>query len=86
MTACAMSLKHKHQYDQSVVSGLTYVSLAPSRRLAKSLPLPVENEESRPRIDLVVFIINLCTELRYDIQFSFAVIDLCSSPIDSQVN
>lgn len=34
-----------------------------SVRLAKSLPLPVENEESRPRIDLVVFIIHLSTEL-----------------------
>lgn len=35
-----------------------------NRRLAKSLPLPKENEESRPRIDLVVFIINLTSELR----------------------
>uniref|UniRef100_A0A3Q4B0Z2 Centromere protein M n=1 Tax=Mola mola TaxID=94237 RepID=A0A3Q4B0Z2_MOLML len=32
-------------------------------RLAKSLPLPVENEETRPRIDLVVFIIHLSSEL-----------------------
>ncbi|TNM86045.1 centromere protein M [Takifugu flavidus] len=32
-------------------------------RLAKTLPLPVENEESRPRIDLVVFIIHLSSEL-----------------------
>ncbi|XP_056136775.1 centromere protein M [Lampris incognitus] len=32
-------------------------------RLAKNLPLPVKNEESRPRIDLVVFIINLTSEL-----------------------
>lgn len=35
-----------------------------NRRLAKSLPLPMENDESRPRIDLVVFIINLTSELR----------------------
>uniref|UniRef100_A0A672GWL7 Centromere protein M n=1 Tax=Salarias fasciatus TaxID=181472 RepID=A0A672GWL7_SALFA len=33
--------------------------------LAKSLPLPVENEESRPRVDLVVFIINLTSELSF---------------------
>ncbi|XP_017285959.1 centromere protein M [Kryptolebias marmoratus] len=32
-------------------------------RLAKSLPLPVD--ESRPRIDLVVFIINLTSELSF---------------------
>uniref|UniRef100_A0A672FQG7 Centromere protein M n=1 Tax=Salarias fasciatus TaxID=181472 RepID=A0A672FQG7_SALFA len=34
-------------------------------RLAKTLPLPVENEESRPRVDLVVFIINLTSELSF---------------------
>uniref|UniRef100_A0A3B3DMW8 Centromere protein M n=1 Tax=Oryzias melastigma TaxID=30732 RepID=A0A3B3DMW8_ORYME len=33
--------------------------------LAKSFPLPVENDESRPRIDLVVFIINLTSELSF---------------------
>uniref|UniRef100_A0A3Q3G632 Centromere protein M n=1 Tax=Labrus bergylta TaxID=56723 RepID=A0A3Q3G632_9LABR len=38
---------------------------APTRRLAKSLPLPKENEESRPRIDLVVFIINMTSELSF---------------------
>lgn len=43
------------------------------RRLAKTLPLPVENEESRPRIDLVVFIIHLSSELRYPYNKSFAV-------------
>ncbi|XP_072319346.1 centromere protein M [Eucyclogobius newberryi] len=31
-------------------------------RLAKNLPLPLENEEGRARIDLVVFIINLTSE------------------------
>uniref|UniRef100_A0A3Q0QTZ8 Centromere protein M n=1 Tax=Amphilophus citrinellus TaxID=61819 RepID=A0A3Q0QTZ8_AMPCI len=34
-------------------------------RLAKSLPLPMENDESRPRIDLVVFIINVTSELSF---------------------
>ncbi|XP_020794231.1 centromere protein M [Boleophthalmus pectinirostris] len=34
-------------------------------RLAKNLPLPMENEEGRPRIDLVVFIINLTSELSF---------------------
>ncbi|CAL8332338.1 unnamed protein product [Lota lota] len=32
-------------------------------RLAKSLPLPMKQEKSRPRIDLVVFIVNLMSEL-----------------------
>ncbi|XP_061686896.1 centromere protein M isoform X3 [Syngnathoides biaculeatus] len=32
-------------------------------RLAKSLPLPAANDGSRPRIDLVVFIINLTSDL-----------------------
>ncbi|KAK0138058.1 Centromere protein M [Merluccius polli] len=32
-------------------------------RLAKSLPLPVKHEKSRPRIDLVVFIIDLMSDL-----------------------
>ncbi|XP_036407924.1 centromere protein M [Megalops cyprinoides] len=31
-------------------------------RLARCLPLPVENAESRPRIDLVVFIVHLRSE------------------------
>lgn len=31
-------------------------------RLACKLPLPTENEESRPRVDLVVFIVNLRSE------------------------
>ncbi|XP_016417104.1 centromere protein M [Sinocyclocheilus rhinocerous] len=32
------------------------------RRLARKLPLPVENKETRPRIDLIVFIVNLLSE------------------------
>uniref|UniRef100_A0A3Q0QTV2 Centromere protein M n=1 Tax=Amphilophus citrinellus TaxID=61819 RepID=A0A3Q0QTV2_AMPCI len=32
---------------------------------SKSLPLPMENDENRPRIDLVVFIINLTSELSF---------------------
>uniref|UniRef100_A0A3B5MDB3 Centromere protein M n=1 Tax=Xiphophorus couchianus TaxID=32473 RepID=A0A3B5MDB3_9TELE len=35
-------------------------------RLAKSLPLPMENDESRPRIDLVVFIINLTSDKSFE--------------------
>nr|Q7ZZC6.1 RecName: Full=Centromere protein M; Short=CENP-M; AltName: Full=Proliferation-associated nuclear element 1 [Danio rerio]AAP33276.1 proliferation associated nuclear element 1 [Danio rerio] len=31
-------------------------------RLAKKLPLPVENKEARPRIDLIVFIVSLLSE------------------------
>ncbi|XP_078021011.1 centromere protein M isoform X3 [Epinephelus lanceolatus] len=45
---------------------VTIISLlVPIRRLAKSLPLPMKNDESRPRIDLVVFIINLASELSF---------------------
>uniref|UniRef100_A0A3B4YRV5 Centromere protein M n=1 Tax=Seriola lalandi dorsalis TaxID=1841481 RepID=A0A3B4YRV5_SERLL len=42
-----------------------FISVYCEPRLAKSLPLPMENEESRPRIDLVVFIINLTSELSF---------------------
>ncbi|KAI5607386.1 centromere protein M [Silurus asotus] len=35
-----------------------------SVRLACRLPLPVENSETRPRVDLVVFIVNLLSERR----------------------
>ncbi|KTG00827.1 hypothetical protein cypCar_00015651 [Cyprinus carpio] len=31
-------------------------------RLARKLPLPVENKETRPRIDLIVFLVNLLSE------------------------
>ncbi|XP_026110383.1 centromere protein M [Carassius auratus] len=31
-------------------------------RLARKLPLPVENKETRPRIDLIVFVVNLLSE------------------------
>ncbi|XP_030045890.1 centromere protein M [Microcaecilia unicolor] len=33
--------------------------------LAKSLPLPAENDNLRPRIDLIVFLINLQSQLSY---------------------
>ncbi|XP_059409333.1 centromere protein M [Carassius carassius] len=31
-------------------------------RLARKLPLPVENKDTRPRIDLIVFVVNLLSE------------------------
>ncbi|KAM6972651.1 centromere protein M [Aplochiton taeniatus] len=34
-------------------------------RLARNLPLPVDKDQSRPRIDLVVFIINLTSEMSF---------------------
>uniref|UniRef100_A0A8C6SA41 Centromere protein M n=1 Tax=Neogobius melanostomus TaxID=47308 RepID=A0A8C6SA41_9GOBI len=34
-----------------------------SNHTQMNLPLPIENEESRPRLDLIVFIINLTSEL-----------------------
>lgn len=62
---CEHSTTNSVCYISVAMSSLTTSTfIVPIRRLAKSLPLPVENEESRPRIDLVVFIINLTSELR----------------------
>ncbi|KAG7485789.1 hypothetical protein JOB18_018338 [Solea senegalensis] len=54
------------EFQQSLADALVdETDFTVNVRLAKSLPLPVENEESRPRIDLVVFIINLTSELSF---------------------
>uniref|UniRef100_A0AAY4DQ54 Centromere protein M n=1 Tax=Denticeps clupeoides TaxID=299321 RepID=A0AAY4DQ54_9TELE len=45
-------------------------------RLARRLPLPVENEETRPCIDLVVFIINLSFERSFQsVELSLKYVD-----------
>ncbi|KAG7238435.1 hypothetical protein INR49_030942 [Caranx melampygus] len=57
----------EEQFQQTLADTLVEESAVNMNvRLAKSLPLPIENEETRPRIDLVVFIINLTSELSTD--------------------
>ncbi|TKS68070.1 Centromere protein M [Collichthys lucidus] len=65
-TANILLVESEEQLQQSLAAALVEeASVTVNVRLAKSLPLPVENEESRPRIDLVVFIINLTSELSF---------------------
>lgn len=65
-TATLLLVEHEEQFQQSLADALMQeTGVTVNVRLAKSLPLPVENEESRPRIDLVVFIINLTSELSF---------------------
>lgn len=59
-------VESEEQFQQSLANDLVEEpSVTVNVRLAKDLPLPVENEEGRPRIDLVVFIINLTSELSF---------------------
>nr|XP_046267823.1 centromere protein M isoform X2 [Scatophagus argus] len=63
-TANILLVESEEQFQQSLADTLVEeTAFTVNVRLAKSLPLPVENEESRPRIDLVVFIIHLTSEL-----------------------
>ncbi|XP_031727911.1 centromere protein M [Anarrhichthys ocellatus] len=63
-SANILLVESEEQFQQSLADALVEeTSFTVNVRLAKSLPLPMENEESRPRIDLVVFIINLTSEL-----------------------
>ncbi|XP_034043692.1 centromere protein M [Thalassophryne amazonica] len=62
-TANILLVESEEQLQQSLANVLVEEKAVTVHvRLARSLPLPVENEESRPRIDLVVFIINLSSE------------------------
>uniref|UniRef100_A0A4W3GW84 Centromere protein M n=1 Tax=Callorhinchus milii TaxID=7868 RepID=A0A4W3GW84_CALMI len=46
-------------------------------RLAKKLPLPTENEESRPRIDLIVFLLDVRNQYSIEItKSSLAYVDV----------
>ncbi|XP_078137534.1 centromere protein M isoform X2 [Sander vitreus] len=65
-TANILLVESEEQFQQSLADALVEeTAVTVNVRLAKSLPLPMENEESRPRIDLVVFIINLTSELSF---------------------
>ncbi|XP_030287276.1 centromere protein M [Sparus aurata] len=65
-TANILLVESEEQFQQSLADTLVEeTAFTVNVRLAKSLPLPMENEESRPRIDLVVFIINLTSELSF---------------------
>ncbi|XP_053713236.1 centromere protein M-like [Synchiropus splendidus] len=63
-SATILLVENEEHFQQKLANSLVEESaVTVNVRLAKSLPLPMENEESRPRIDLVVFIINLTSEL-----------------------
>uniref|UniRef100_A0A8C7ZMW5 Centromere protein M n=1 Tax=Oryzias sinensis TaxID=183150 RepID=A0A8C7ZMW5_9TELE len=63
-TASVLLVESEEHFQQSLAEALVEeTSVTVNVRLAKSFPLPIENDESRPRIDLVVFIINLTSEL-----------------------
>ncbi|XP_029595879.1 centromere protein M isoform X1 [Salmo trutta] len=66
-TANIMLVENEEQFQQKLADTvvLQEKTVNVNVRLARSLPLPVENEESRPRIDLVVFIIHLTSELSF---------------------
>ncbi|XP_013860402.1 centromere protein M isoform X2 [Austrofundulus limnaeus] len=63
-TASILLVEDEEQFQQSLADVLVKeTNVTVTVRLAKSLPLPMD--ESRPRIDLVVFIINLTSELSF---------------------
>ncbi|XP_041641579.1 centromere protein M [Cheilinus undulatus] len=69
-SANILLVEFEEQFQQSLADALVgtlveETGVTVNVRLAKSLPLPKENEESRPRIDLVVFIINMTSELSF---------------------
>lgn len=65
-SANILLVESEEQFQQSLANALVEEpGITVHVRLAKNLPLPVENEETRPRIDLVVFIINLTSELSF---------------------
>ncbi|CAG5938363.1 centromere protein M [Menidia menidia] len=65
-TANILLVESEEHFQQSLADALVEeTGVTVNVRLAKSLPLPMENDENRPRIDLVVFIINLASELSF---------------------
>ncbi|XP_071329428.1 centromere protein M isoform X1 [Trachinotus anak] len=65
-TANILLVESEEQFQQNLADILVEeTAVTVNVRLAKSLPLPMENGEGRPRIDLVVFIINLTSELSF---------------------
>ncbi|NP_001297921.1 centromere protein M [Esox lucius] len=66
-TANILLVENEEQFQQILAETIVLLkkNVNVNVRLARSLPLPIENEKFRPRIDLVVFIINLTSELSY---------------------
>ncbi|XP_028261802.1 centromere protein M [Parambassis ranga] len=65
-TATVLLVENEEQFQQSLAEALVEeTSVTVNVRLSKSLPLPTDSDDSRPRIDLVVFIINLTSELSF---------------------
>ncbi|XP_076026449.1 centromere protein M [Genypterus blacodes] len=63
-TASILLVEQEEQFQLRLAETLVEeTAVTVNVRLAKSLPLPIKNEESRPRIDLVVFIVDLTSEL-----------------------
>ncbi|XP_014908905.1 centromere protein M [Poecilia latipinna] len=66
-TANILLVENEEQFQQNLANTLVEeTAVTVTVRLAKSLPLPMENDESRPRIDLVVFIINLTSDKSFE--------------------
>uniref|UniRef100_A0A3B5M2Y6 Centromere protein M n=1 Tax=Xiphophorus couchianus TaxID=32473 RepID=A0A3B5M2Y6_9TELE len=66
-TANILLVENEEQFQQNLADTLAEeTAVTVNVRLAKSLPLPMENDESRPRIDLVVFIINLTSDKSFE--------------------
>ncbi|KAM3864541.1 centromere protein M [Diretmus argenteus] len=65
-TASILLVENEEQFQLNLAEALVVeTAVTVNVRLAKSLPLPMKNEETRPRIDLVVFIINLTSALSF---------------------
>ncbi|XP_061572764.1 centromere protein M isoform X2 [Cololabis saira] len=64
MVNALVLVESEENFQQRLAEALVKkTSITVNVRLAKSFPLPMENNETRPRIDLVAFIINLTSEL-----------------------
>ncbi|XP_047432783.1 centromere protein M isoform X2 [Mugil cephalus] len=62
----ARLVEYEEHFQQSLAEALVEMAnITLNVRLSKNLPLPALNDESRPRIDLVVIIINLTSELSF---------------------
>ncbi|XP_017539226.1 centromere protein M [Pygocentrus nattereri] len=63
-TATVLLVENEEQFQSRLADAIVQQEkdINVNVRLARKLPLPVENSETRPRIDLVVFIVNLLSE------------------------
>ncbi|XP_036416175.1 centromere protein M [Colossoma macropomum] len=63
-TATVLLVENEEQFQSRLADAIVQreKDINVNVRLARKLPLPVENSETRPRIDLVVFIVNLLSE------------------------